>query len=146
MGTGPPARPILQAGFVELDPDLITLQEIIRADDDQAADILGEDYKLVHQSARELTDKASPPRSVGWSARDIEVDLHVTDRTHEFACTSLVTEIQAPEPVGRFWLINNLPDWQLDHEHERQLQASTTARALELIAGCRTTGSRRRRR
>jgi endonuclease/exonuclease/phosphatase family metal-dependent hydrolase len=28
-------------------------------------------------------------------------------------------------------LVNHLPDWQLDHEHERQLQAVTTARTLE---------------
>lgn len=41
------------------------------------------------------------------------------------------TEIHAPQPVGRCWLVNSLPDWQPDHEHERQLQAVITARLIE---------------
>jgi endonuclease/exonuclease/phosphatase family metal-dependent hydrolase len=30
-------------------------------------------------------------------------------------------------------LANHLPDWQLDHEHERQVQAVAAARALERL-------------
>ena len=39
------------------------------------------------------------------------------------------------EPFGRIWLVNNLPSWQVDHEHERQIQAVVTARALEEMVG-----------
>lgn len=44
-----------------------------------------------------------------------------------------MTEVLAPGPLGRIWLVNHLPDWQLDHEYERFQQAVTTARALEAL-------------
>jgi hypothetical protein len=45
-----------------------------------------------------------------------------------------VTEILAPHPYGRIWLANHLPDYQVDHERERRLQAVTVARALDALA------------
>jgi hypothetical protein len=61
--------------------------------------------------------------------------LDVTERTGDFACTSLITEILAPAPFERIWLVKNLPDWRFDHEHERELQAVRTAAVEELLVG-----------
>jgi hypothetical protein len=52
-------------------------------------------------------------------------------RTGDFACASLMTEVLPPAPLHRIWLVNHLPDWQLDHEHEREHQAVRTAAAIE---------------
>jgi hypothetical protein len=76
-----------------------------------AHDILGDNYHLMHQTARE-PDGQGVTTASRWPAGDIvEIDLHVSDRTHNFACTTLVTEIHAPDPIGWIWLANNLPDW-----------------------------------
>jgi hypothetical protein len=52
--------------------------------------------------------------------RTFEVGFHLTERTRDFACTCLVTEILAPQPFGRIWVANHFPDYQLDHERERR--------------------------
>ncbi|MEU8610600.1 endonuclease/exonuclease/phosphatase family protein [Actinoplanes sp. NPDC048791] len=124
-------RPILQRGFEALSPDLITLQETIVTDGyDQAREILSLAYHLIHQSAREPDGQGVTTASRWPIGQALEVDLHLTPRTASFASTCLITEILVPEPLGRIWLANHLPDWQLDHEHERQLQATAAARAL----------------
>jgi endonuclease/exonuclease/phosphatase family metal-dependent hydrolase len=127
--------PLLRDGFAAMAADLVTLQETIRSgSQDQAREILGDDYRLVHQVKREPDGQGVTTASRWPVGTVIEADLNVTDRTEGFACTSLVTEILAPHPVGRVWLVNNLPDWQLDHEHERQLQALVTARLAEQLS------------
>jgi endonuclease/exonuclease/phosphatase family metal-dependent hydrolase len=65
----------------------------------------------------------------------LEIDLHVTERTWDFACACLVTEVLAPDPLGRIWVANHLPDYQLDHERERVLQSVAVARRLEALVG-----------
>ncbi len=128
-------RPQLAGGLAELTPDLVTLQETIVTDAyDQARDVLGDGYHLVHQADREPDGQGVTTASRWPVGRVLEVDLQLTARTAGFAATCLITEILAPEPLGRVWLANHLPDWQLDHEHERQLQAVAAARRLEALA------------
>jgi endonuclease/exonuclease/phosphatase family metal-dependent hydrolase len=130
----PARRAILRRGFAELAPDLVTLQETIVGDGfDQAREILGDGYYLVHQAEREPDGQGVTTASRWPVGETLEVDLHLTERTPGFASTCLIAEILAPEPWGRVWLANHLPDWQLDHEHERQLQAVAAARALERL-------------
>lgn len=43
-------------------------------------------------------------------------------------------QILAPQPVGRIWVANHFPDYQLDHERERCLQSLAAARRLESLA------------
>jgi endonuclease/exonuclease/phosphatase family metal-dependent hydrolase len=57
--------------------------------------------------------------------------LHVTPRTRDFACTTLAAEVLAPDSIGPPLFVNHLPNWQLDFEHERELQALAAARFLE---------------
>lgn len=127
---------VFRAESERLVADMVTLQEtILTANEDQARAMLGESYHLVQQGGRG-TDGGGVTTASRWPiGESFEIDLHVSDRTYDFPATSLVTEILAPQPLGRIWLVNHLPDWQLDHEHERTLQAAATARSLEeLIA------------
>lgn len=138
FGDWPRRRAALVEGFDKLRPDLVTLQECVRtADYDQARDILGPDYRLTHQTAREDDGRGVTTASRLPVGEVTEIDLNVTERTAGFACTSLATEILAPEPYGRVLLVNNLPNWQLDMEYERVLQAERTARAVERMRASR---------
>jgi endonuclease/exonuclease/phosphatase family metal-dependent hydrolase len=127
-------RPVLTRAFAELSADLVTLQETIVTDDfDQAREILGDTYHLFHQADREPDGQGVTTASRWPVGQVVEVDLHLTERTAGFASTCLITEVLAPRPLGWIWLANHLPDWQLDHEYERQLQAVTAARTLERL-------------
>ncbi len=133
-GDWPARRDRLRSGLAELSPALVTFQECIRRTDgasasDQAAEILPTGYSFVHQRHREADGQGVTTASRWPVGAVVEDDLKVTDRTGDFACTSLATEILAPAPFGRIWLVNNLPSWQPDFEHERMLQAVRTAQA-----------------
>lgn len=135
-------RTLLAATLGELEPDLVVLQEAVVTEEyDQAAELLGEGYRIVHQSERE-PGAEGVERGQGasiasrWPLEAVrEVDLHVTPRTAGFACTTLIVEVEAP--VGPLLLANHLPSWQLDFERERELQALEAARALDGLAGDR---------
>ena len=139
-GNWPERLRMFQHGFQSLAPDIITLQEtVLTAEVDQAAEVLGRGYHLAQQRHRE-SDRDGVPGGQGittasrWPfGRVFEVDLHVTERTGDFACTCLVTEVLAPEPFGRVWVANHFPDYQLDHERERRLQTVAVARTLETL-------------
>jgi endonuclease/exonuclease/phosphatase family metal-dependent hydrolase len=125
-------RPVLRDGFRQLDADVVTLQEtIVTADSDQSAEILGSAYHRAQQSDREDDGQGITTASRWPFGRVLEVDLRVTDRTGDFRCGCLITEILAPQPWGRLWVANHLPDYQLEHERERRLQALVVARRLE---------------
>jgi endonuclease/exonuclease/phosphatase family metal-dependent hydrolase len=125
-------REALAAGFADLDADLITLQEtIVTPGYDQTHEFLPAGYHTVHQSRRESDGQGVSTASRWPLGRIVERDLRLTPRSQGFASTSLIVEILAPAPLGRIWLANHLPDWQLQHEYERQLQAVHTARVLE---------------
>ncbi|GAA1114905.1 hypothetical protein GCM10009630_10380 [Kribbella jejuensis] len=134
-GDWPARRAILQRELSDLNPDLMTLQEtVVTADDDQVREILPPEYHVVHQSARHPNGQGVSIAS-RWPIGQIEeVDLHLTPRSDDFPCTTLITEILAPPPIGRIWLANHFPDWQLDHEAERRTQAAATARILDDLA------------
>lgn len=133
-------REVMRRELARLDADVITLQETVRTVDfSQAEQILGDEYHLAEQTDRECGRHGAPAgqgitTASRWPIGDItEADLHVTERTSDFACTCLITELLAPEPLGRIWVANHFPDYQLDHERERRLQAVTVARTLETL-------------
>jgi endonuclease/exonuclease/phosphatase family metal-dependent hydrolase len=59
----------------------------------------------------------------------------VTPRTADFACTTLLAEVRAPDPVGPLLFVNHLPSYQPSFERERELQAVAAARVAERLAG-----------
>lgn len=135
-------REVIVAALRDLRPDLVALQEAVVTDEyDQAADLLGPDFHLAHQAEREPgVDGVEPGQGTSiaarWPLRDVrEVDLHVTPRTAGFACTTLIGEIETP--LGPVLFANHVPNWQLDFERERELQALAAARVLERSAGDR---------
>jgi endonuclease/exonuclease/phosphatase family metal-dependent hydrolase len=125
-------RTLLIDGFRELQPDLVAFIEAIKTDGyDQVVDLLGLDFHVAHQQAREPDGQGASIAS-RWPIGDVrEVDLNVTPRTADFACTTLVAEIQTPGPFAPLIFANHVPSWQLQFEHERELQALAAARFLE---------------
>jgi endonuclease/exonuclease/phosphatase family metal-dependent hydrolase len=135
-------RRMLAGGFHELEPDLVAFQEAVVGDGyDQVIDILGPAYHLAHQTDRELGRGGDIEDGQGisvasrWPIGEVwEPDLNVTPRTEDFACGAIIAEVLAPHPVGTLLFVNHLPNWQLTHEHERELQTVIVGRAIEEIA------------
>jgi endonuclease/exonuclease/phosphatase family metal-dependent hydrolase len=129
-------RSVLTDGFRELRPDIVAFIEAIRTDDyDQVVELLGPEYHVAHQTAREADGQGASIAS-RWPIGELhELDLDVTPRTADFACTTLVAEILAPEPFAPLVVANHVPNWQVDFERERELQALVAARFLEELAG-----------
>jgi hypothetical protein len=93
--------PVLRERFAALGPDIVTLQETILTDRaDQAADMLGPGYHLAQQRDREADGQGITTASRWPFGRTFEIDLRLTERTRDFACTCLVTEVLAPQPPG----------------------------------------------
>ena len=127
-------RPVLVDGFRRLGPDLVALQEVVRTDTyDQAADLLGDGYHIVHQTEGRVDENAIAIASRWPIAATHEVDLHLTPRTATFSCTALIAEIAAPDPVGELIVVNHFPSYEPPYEHERELQAVVVAHAIETL-------------
>lgn len=132
-------RRILIAGLNRLQPDLVALQEtIVTNHSDQAADLLGGEYQVVHSRVREEDGQGI---SIGsrWPIIAVdELDLKaVSPRTGDFACTTLIVEVEAPAPFGPLLLVNHFPDYQVDHEVERERQTVIAAREIEALVAAR---------
>ena len=129
-------RAVLATELRRLEPDLVAFVESIKTDDyDQVVDLLGPDYHVAHQTEREPDGQGASIAS-RWPIDALhEVDLNVTPRTADFACTTLVAEVSAPEPYGPLVFANHVPSWQLQFERERELQALAAARFVEELAG-----------
>jgi endonuclease/exonuclease/phosphatase family metal-dependent hydrolase len=125
-------RSVLIEGIRALQPDLVAFAESIKTDDyDQVADLLDPGFNVVHSKARD-------PNGMGisiasrWPLGDVqEVDLSVTPRTAGFPCAALMAEVIGPDPIGPLLFVNHFPNWQLNFEHERELQTVAAARSVE---------------
>lgn len=133
-------RPVIAAGLADLRPDLVAFQETIKSDHvDQAAEVLGAEYQLVHQTNRDAADdtgdvEAGQGFSIAsrWPLGQIrELDLHLTPRTAEFACGLLTVEVQVPGPIGPVLFAFHNPSWKLNMAYERELQAVAAAGFIE---------------
>ena len=132
----PARRAVMAPGFARLDADLVALQEVIAtAGYDQVRDVLGGGYHVVHHREREPDGQGISIAS-RWPVQAAHhLDLHLGPRPAGFACSALAVEVEAPPPVGRLVFVNHLPDWQLDHEVERERQTVEVARCLERMVG-----------
>jgi endonuclease/exonuclease/phosphatase family metal-dependent hydrolase len=117
-------------------PDLVAFQEAIAIPGyDQISELLGPDYQVVHARLRE-PDGSGTTIASRWPVTAVhEIDLPVNGRDTGLPAVILAAEIDAPPPIGPLLLATYTPDWQLDHEYEREVQAVTTARALAGLAG-----------
>lgn len=137
-GDWPARREVLARGLRDLRPDLVAFVEaIVTAEYDQVEDLLGSEFHVAHQEGREPDGQGASIAS-RWPLRDVtEVDLNVTPRTADFACTTLAAIVDAPEPFGELLFADHVPNWQMDFERERELQALAAARHLEKMVGTR---------
>lgn len=125
-------REILAEAFRTIRPDIVGFAESIRtAEYDQAADLLGSDFHVLHSKKR-------TPEGMGisigsrWPIKVVqEVDLDVSPRTFGFPCAALIVEVAVPQPVGPLLFVNHFPNWQLNLEYERELQSVAAARSVE---------------
>lgn len=131
-GDWPGRRRVLSDGIRALDPDLITFQEtVVSGDDDQVSETLADGYHVAHSRERG-EDGVGIAIASRWPIQNVtELDLNLTPRTSDFACTTMIAEIDAPAPFGPILLVNHFPDYQVDHEHEREVQTVLAARSVE---------------
>jgi hypothetical protein len=129
-------RSVLIEGIRAKQPDLVAFAESIKTGEyDQTVDLLGEGFNVAHSSARDTNGMGISIAS-RWPIQEVqEVDLNVTSRTAGFPCTALVATVGAPDPIGSLLFVNHFPNWQLNFEHERELQAIATARFVEERVG-----------
>jgi hypothetical protein len=123
-------RQVLIDGIAQHQPDVVALQKTTRtASHDQVVDILGSTCHVVHSMTRETAvggvSIASRCPIIGSQELDLKT---VSPRTRDFACTTLTAEIEAPPPFGKILVANHFPDYQVDHEIERERQAALPAR------------------
>src|SRR3954452_9047313 len=130
-GDWPRRRDVLASGFRALAPDLVALQEtVVTGHADQAREILGEGFSIVHAQRR-------APEGMGvsiasrWPFVEVqELRLEGSPRDDGFPCTTLIATIEVPgvrEPVH---FVNHFPSWQPQQELERERQAGQAARRL----------------
>jgi endonuclease/exonuclease/phosphatase family metal-dependent hydrolase len=133
-------RRVLADGLRELSPDIIAFQEAVVDDGyDQVADLLGASYHVVHHGGR-LEDGTGLSIASRWEVGEVwEETLRVTPRVGPSEIA--IAEILAPDPLGRALLFaHHNASWQLDFEHERELQAVAASRLVEDLLGEREAG------
>lgn len=129
-------REVIAAGLRELQPDILLLQEtIVTSQWDQVSEVLGPAMHVVHSRVRDEATGMGVSIASRWPVGGVrELDLKVvSDRTASFPCTTLIVEIVAPAPFGPLLVANHFPDYQLEHELERERQTVIAARALEAM-------------
>ena len=132
-GDWPRRRAVLRDGLRELSPDVIAFQEAFRiGEDDSVAELLDGEYHVHHQTTGLLGDGNCAAIACRWPLLWVrELDQQLTPRTADFPATTLLAEIDAPDPVGKLLFVNHLPSWKPQHAYERELQTSAAVRAVE---------------
>jgi endonuclease/exonuclease/phosphatase family metal-dependent hydrolase len=127
-------EPVLREGLRELDADIMGFQEtVLRGEWDQVKAIVPGDFHIVHSKHRQ-PDGFGVSIASRWPIERVEeLDLAATVRAWTYACTTLIAEVVVPGPVGRLLFVNHFPDYQPDHEHERELQTVLAARRIEKL-------------
>jgi endonuclease/exonuclease/phosphatase family metal-dependent hydrolase len=138
-GDWPARREVLRAGLRALGADVLLLQEVIVEDGyDQVADLLGPGYTVVNQTVGLVGDGRHHGAAVAsrWPVRAVhEVDLHLTPRTGDYSCGTVIADLQAPPALGRLLVACHGNSWARWAERERELQAVAVVRRLEELVG-----------
>ncbi len=128
-------RRVLQAGMAALSPDIVLFQEEVYAPpDDQAVEVLGAGWHIVHSAARSDAEASGVCVASRWPLHLLaKLDLTAGGRpVEEFRWTSLIVRVVTPP--GDVIVANHFPDAAADAEGERERQAVLLARHLEEIA------------
>lgn len=130
----PRRRPAVTSWFRRLDPDVLTLQEVVvTADHDQVTDVVGDGYHVTHHPLREK-DGSGISIASRWPIGAVrELDLQVGPRTVGWPASAQIADIHWPYDDRPLLLVNHKPSYRTDLEYERGRQAVLTASFVEEI-------------
>ena len=105
---------------MRLGPIAACLGVVKTEEDDTAAELVDPDYHVYHQSTGLLGDGNGAAIASRWPIQDVqEVDQQLSKRTADFPATTLIAQVEAPEPIGPLLLVDHLPSWKPQLELER---------------------------
>ena len=124
---------VAKAGFADLHPDIVSLQEVIKtADYDQVRELLGERYDVAHHSVR-LADGQGDSIASRWPITAVhEVDVPLRSGLGRISST-LVAQVDMPAPIGPVVVVNHATAFELTQEAHREHQAVVVAGFLERL-------------
>jgi endonuclease/exonuclease/phosphatase family metal-dependent hydrolase len=125
-------RTVVRSGLAELQPDLVSLQEVIKTSSyDQALDVLGEEYHFAHHHVRYADGQGDSIASRWPIAAKHEVEVPSRDGTAGLLSSTLVVMIDVPQPIGTVVFVNHATTFELTRESHRERQAVVVADYLE---------------
>ena len=138
-GVWPARREALRRGLRDIDPDLVAIQEAVKTDEvETVAELFDPAFHVWHQTTGLLGDGNCAAIASRWPLRTVrELDQQLTPRTATFPATTLVAEVDVPQPVGPLLFVNHLPSWEPALELERELQTVAAARTIEAMVAAR---------
>ncbi|WP_309104623.1 endonuclease/exonuclease/phosphatase family protein [Microbacterium sp.] len=128
-------RRVLIEGLHRTAPDIVLFQEeVLTAEYDQTADVLGEKWNIAHSQARSADEDSGISVASRWPLEVVaEIDLTAGGRAvDEYIWASLVVRVHTPS--GPVIIANHFPEAAADGEIERQRQAVLVAQELESLA------------
>lgn len=130
----PARRELLRDGIAVLTPDIVLFQEeVVTGDYDQAVDVLGPGWHVVHSSGRSAGERSGIAIASRWPVLSAEeLDLTVGGPPiDEFVWAALLVTVSAP--FGPLLVVNHFPEAAADRESERERQAVLVARRVAAL-------------
>jgi endonuclease/exonuclease/phosphatase family metal-dependent hydrolase len=139
-GDWPTRLAVVREELRELRPDLVAFQEAWKTDEhDTPAEVVGPEYHVAHQTTGLLRDGNCAAIASRWPLRAMHaVDQQLSPRAADFPATTLIAEVDAPDPLGPLLFVNHLPSWKRELELERELQTVAAARRVEELVSERS--------
>lgn len=130
----PRRRTVLAAGLAQAPPDVVLFQEaVLDGDYDQAADLLGPDFHVVHQTER-ASDGSGIAVASRWPLGEVsELDLRLASRPAGSPAGALAVDIAWPHGAIPLLAVNHKPSRRPDAEDEREAQVVAAVRFVSQI-------------
>lgn len=120
--------PVVVDAVRRANPDVVLFQEAVVDDGyDQAAEVLGGVYRLVHMRLRGADGSGTSIGSRWPIGPGRAIDLRGSSLETEFPAGALAVEVRWPGRVEPLLVVNHKPSWRPGAERERQAQAAVTA-------------------
>lgn len=125
----PRRRAALAAAVAEADPDIVLFQEAVKTDEvDQAAEIVGPGYHLVHRKTRGW-DGSGDSIASRWPVTAVR-ELDTSADFDGYPAGALAAAVLWPESESPLLVVSHNPNWQPGAAAARLVQAAATARFI----------------